>query len=227
MPTTETDKSQKTSIKPAEIANRIWLAGIGAYGRAYDEARDGVAKLNKDGTSFFEELVQRGEALEGDVRGVLESNQYTKRATERVDQALENGRTFREESVANINSRMDKMRNLLGLSSGNTGALTKLEAKIDVLMEEIATLRNKDASELYAQAEARAEEAISEMEDLELIEGIGAKTAALLQEAGIPTISALASLSSKDAVQLFTRLELVARAKREQWWEQAKSFASA
>lgn len=53
--------------KPAhgpDTARKIWLAGIGAYGRAFSEAQGKVAKLTGESTRAFEELVAKGEAIE-------------------------------------------------------------------------------------------------------------------------------------------------------------------
>lgn len=53
--------------KPAhgpDTARKIWLAGIGAYGRAFSEAQETVAKLTGESTRAFEELVAKGEAIE-------------------------------------------------------------------------------------------------------------------------------------------------------------------
>lgn len=53
--------------KPAhgpDTARKIWLAGVGAYGRAFSEAQETVAKLTGESTRAFEELVAKGEAIE-------------------------------------------------------------------------------------------------------------------------------------------------------------------
>ena len=56
-----TDK-KKTSN--SDTARRIWLAGIGAYGRAYAEAKDAVKDAAGKGSGAFNDLVQKGEILE-------------------------------------------------------------------------------------------------------------------------------------------------------------------
>lgn len=48
----------------AEMAHKIWLAGVGAYGKAYDTALANAASFNKQSTELFDELVKRGEAIE-------------------------------------------------------------------------------------------------------------------------------------------------------------------
>jgi len=43
---------------------KIWLAGIGAYGRAFTEAKGAVDSLSGKSSEVFEDLVQKGEMLE-------------------------------------------------------------------------------------------------------------------------------------------------------------------
>ena len=56
--------SDKKKQSTSDTARRIWLAGIGAYGRAYSEAKDAVKDVAGKGTGAFNELVQKGEMLE-------------------------------------------------------------------------------------------------------------------------------------------------------------------
>jgi len=55
------DKKKRSST---DTARRIWLAGIGAYGRAYTEAKDAVKDAAGKGGGAFNDLVQKGEMLE-------------------------------------------------------------------------------------------------------------------------------------------------------------------
>ncbi len=48
----------------AETARRIWLAGIGAYGRAFTEAQEALKDVTGKGSEIFEELVQKGQVIE-------------------------------------------------------------------------------------------------------------------------------------------------------------------
>lgn len=47
-----------------ESARRIWLAGIGAYGRAFTEAQEAFKDVTGKGSEVFDELVKKGEMLE-------------------------------------------------------------------------------------------------------------------------------------------------------------------
>ena len=59
-------KKSKTAKSP-EMARKIWLPGIGAYGRAFSEAQGSLAKMSKDSGKLFDDLVAKGEAIEDTV----------------------------------------------------------------------------------------------------------------------------------------------------------------
>ena len=51
----------KEKVNQAEdLARKIWLAGIGAYGKGFDEAQGQYEKLNTEATKLFNELVLLG-----------------------------------------------------------------------------------------------------------------------------------------------------------------------
>lgn len=47
-----------------DMVRKIWLAGIGAYGRAFSEAKGAVDSLTGKSSAVFDELVQKGQVLE-------------------------------------------------------------------------------------------------------------------------------------------------------------------
>ena len=61
---------KETSEKANELAKKMWLAGLGAYGKTWDEAQANYEKATQKGSeevsSLFEQLVAKGEALEKD-----------------------------------------------------------------------------------------------------------------------------------------------------------------
>lgn len=56
-----TDKKKRNST---DTARRIWLAGIGAYGRAFTEAQEAIKDVTGKSSDVFDELVHKGEMLE-------------------------------------------------------------------------------------------------------------------------------------------------------------------
>ncbi len=67
------DDKGNVSDKASEIAKNIWLAGLGAYGKAFDEAQDRLDKASKEPPRLFKDLVKKGEELEDEVRDSLAS----------------------------------------------------------------------------------------------------------------------------------------------------------
>ena len=53
----------------------IWLAGVGAYGRAVDEAQGRLEKAGVEPPKLFRELVKAGAALEDEARDAIEAGQ--------------------------------------------------------------------------------------------------------------------------------------------------------
>ncbi len=124
-----------------DVAHKIWLAGVGAYGRAYSEARDGAVKLNAGTSEFFEDLVKRGEAIEGDVLNRLSSNERLSKAGARVTKVASVANRITKKQRERLEERMTRMRSALGFGK-KTSKVDALHAKIDRLEEEIEALRN-------------------------------------------------------------------------------------
>ena len=58
---------KKRSTPSPDTARKIWLAGIGAYGRAFSEAQESLARMSGETSKVFEELVEKGEEIEKSV----------------------------------------------------------------------------------------------------------------------------------------------------------------
>ena len=121
----------------AELAHKIWLAGVGAYGKAYDTALANAATFNKQSTELFDELVKRGEAIESDVKSRFAADERMTKAAEAVSKANAAAREFQAEARDRFEARMERMRDLLGVKGlGLPGA--NLAAKLDKLEDEVA-----------------------------------------------------------------------------------------
>ena len=112
----ETDTEAKESL-----AKKIWLAGLGAYGRSFDEALDQYKQINEKTSQLFGELVDKGTEIEALTRTKLEE------ARVQSTQAFENS--------------VNQVRSKLGLSESEEAAkLDELSAKVDALTEIVAKL---------------------------------------------------------------------------------------
>lgn len=131
--------------KPAhspETARKIWLAGIGAYGRAFSEAQETVAKLTGESQRVFDELVAKGEAIEKKVEergrkvaaqvapGGLQFDERIKRLRDRIGLGDDHGALAEE--VRNLRDRVAALESevrRLGGSAKKPAAKRKVARK--------------------------------------------------------------------------------------------------
>ncbi|REL32301.1 phasin family protein [Thalassotalea euphylliae] len=119
MSTVDTIKDKVNQAE--ELARKIWLAGIGAYGKGFDEAQGQYEKLNTEATKMFNELVEKGEKLEED--------------------AKEKYKSEKENIKTNVETRVSEVRAKLGLDNDDTNKkIEELSAKIDTLTEALGKL---------------------------------------------------------------------------------------
>ncbi|AKH68273.1 hypothetical protein IMCC21906_00580 [Spongiibacter sp. IMCC21906] len=117
---------KEVTSQASELAKSIWLAGLGAYGRAYDEAHERYEKASKDTPKLFKELVSKGNKLE-------------EQAKDKFGEASSLGKTV------SIEERISKMRASLGF--GHTASATdleRLEKKLDALSKKVDSLSKAD-----------------------------------------------------------------------------------
>ncbi|KAA1189925.1 phasin family protein [Pseudohalioglobus sediminis] len=104
------DEKSKVTDKASEIAKNIWLAGVGAYGRAVDEAQSSLKKATPQPPKLFRDLVKAGTALEeeaSEARSAAISS-----VEERISQVRENfhqQRPARIEDLASLHDKIDKL----------------------------------------------------------------------------------------------------------------------
>ena len=133
-------KDTKLTDKASEVAKNIWLAGLGAYGRAFDEAVSQYDKVSKESTKLFDELVEKGRKLDGE--------SHTKLATAKT------------KTTASIEDRISKVRKSVNLSALKVGGadaerLDELNAKVDALSEKLDALLDSMGSKPKAAAPAK------------------------------------------------------------------------
>ncbi len=118
----ENSKSRSTS----ETARRIWLAGIGAYGRAFSEAQEALKDVSGKGGEIFEDLVQKGSMIEKvvEVKG--------KKMMEKANVSNFDMPNF------DIDDRIKSMRSRLRgsgeVEAGFEDRLAQVEAKLDKIL---------------------------------------------------------------------------------------------
>lgn len=133
---------KQVEAQSAEMAYKIWLAGVGAYGKAYDSAVAGATVLNKQSAEVFEDLVKRGSEIEHDVRARLAADERLTGATEQVSKTLETVRDMQVKARDQFEARMDRMRDLLGVKGFGT-MREAVARQIDKLEDEVASVTAK------------------------------------------------------------------------------------
>ena len=122
-------KDKKTKPMSGDTARKIWLAGIGAYGRAFGEAQEQFSKVTKGGGKVFDELAAKGEMIETMVS--YKGKEIAKDALEKVG-AVGDG--------FDMDDRIAKMRNRLKRADGDEEMggieerLDRVEVKLDAVL---------------------------------------------------------------------------------------------
>jgi len=122
------EEKSKVTDKASEIAKNIWLAGVGAYGKAVEDAQDRLGKAMEP-PKLFKDLVKAGAALEEDAREALETTANARASVEdRISKVRENfhmQRPARIEDLVALDKKVD--------------ALTKKVKTLSVALEALTT----------------------------------------------------------------------------------------
>lgn len=164
-------KAKKTTeTAPAavdtDIARKIWLAGVGAYGRMYTETQGAVEKLATGANEAFDQLVAKGEQVEDKVRDTIAKSPRGDRVVSLVGNATDQVKAFRAEQRAALEARIGKVRKTVSdtLAPLNMGALSqaleKLTLQVEQLTHEVAALKAEKAAVAEKPAKAKPAESV-------------------------------------------------------------------
>ena len=158
----------KKSAKPAklavdgDIARKIWLAGVGAYGRMFNETQEAVEKFAGSASEAFDHLVARGEAVEDKVRDSIARSTQGGKVAAMVGSAQARVKTFSDERRAVLDARIEKVRKSVTetLAPLNVTALAaaveKLSAKVESLSSDVAAMKGPKAPPAPRKAATKA-----------------------------------------------------------------------
>ena len=137
-------KVETNADKATDMARKIWLAGIGAYGRAFNEAQERLEKVGKESTKFFEELVAKGEELEDDAKEALSNVDVLHDIKEQADKFRSDAEQATEDGISLIEDRISKVRDSLGFGANwlTLGQrVEELTTKVDDLAADLAEIK--------------------------------------------------------------------------------------
>lgn len=112
------DNIKETAKATEDFAHKIWLAGLGAYGKGFDEAKGKFEELNSDASKLFNELVAKGETLEAEAKSKIKETQteLTDKADERIAQVRETlgleGESS-EDKIAELSAKIDALTDIV------------------------------------------------------------------------------------------------------------------
>lgn len=155
-----TDDKHKVSDKASEIAKNIWLAGVGAYGRAVDEAQDRMEKAGVEPPKLFRDLVKAGAALEEEARGALEAGQAARSSVEeRIQRVRDNfnlQRPARGEDLLALHEKIDRLSNRIDALTEALAASGALKTARKAPAKKKKTAARKSTTRKTAPARAKA-----------------------------------------------------------------------
>ena len=139
-----------------DIARKIWLAGVGAYGRVFVETQGALEKLAGSASETFDQLVASGERTEDAVRArIAKSGDGIERIIGTVSKQVQELRDGRRMA---LDARIGQVRKTVSdtLAPFNVGALAKsvakLSAQVETLSAEVARLKGTKAKKAKKKA---------------------------------------------------------------------------
>ena len=103
------DENSKVTDKASEMAKNIWLAGLGAYGKALEDAQGRLEKALEP-PKLFRDLVRAGTALEEDAKGTtITARHSVEDRINRVRENFQNQRPARIEELTALHKKVDQL----------------------------------------------------------------------------------------------------------------------
>ncbi|BES71259.1 hypothetical protein RE428_22770 [Marinobacter nanhaiticus D15-8W] len=122
------DRDVQLAGKIKDSARQIWLAGLGAY-----------TKAEEDAGKFFDRLVHEGEELESKTRGVVE--RHVRNVEGRVEEVKERATGTWDRLEGLFDERVSGALRRLGIHRREE--IEALESRIAALESELATVRKE------------------------------------------------------------------------------------
>jgi len=92
-----------------DMARKIWLAGLGAYGKSIDSVQGQYEKVNADSNRIFNELVAKGEALESETKEKIKEKTAVEQRISDVRQKLGLDKSEQEAKLDDLHKKIDEL----------------------------------------------------------------------------------------------------------------------
>lgn len=137
---TRTTKAKTKDQESNETtARKIWLAGLGAYGKSLEDAHERIDKASQDASRFFHDLVDKGQSIEEGGRTRI--RERLSEARGRIDEVRERISSVRgqQDEVADGDTRsvedmISRVRQRLGFGDD------PVQGRLDALARQVSSL---------------------------------------------------------------------------------------
>ena len=126
-----------------EAARRIWLAGIGAYGRAFTEAQEALKDMTGETSRVFDDLVQKGEFIE---MAVGEKSKEIMEKAKVPEFAMPDFDFNVDDRIAKMRSRLMRGEEVAEDIISLGDRLDTIEAKLDAVLAALAPMKAPSAN---------------------------------------------------------------------------------
>jgi polyhydroxyalkanoate synthesis regulator phasin len=116
---TKLDSIKGKVSEAEEFARKIWLAGLGAYGKSFDEAQGRYEQISVEATKMFDELVVKGSKIETEAKDKFKVKDKVETRVAEVRKKLGLDNTSDDQKVEELSAKIDAL----------TDAVAKLAAK--------------------------------------------------------------------------------------------------
>lgn len=114
------NRKQKSAEHAESLARKIWLAGLGAYGKSFGDAQDQLDKASQEASKMFNELVDKGQQIEDQSRRAIH-DRLTEARNRLSEKASSNVRPV-EEMIQRVRERVsrdgDALAGMIGRLAG-------------------------------------------------------------------------------------------------------------
>ena len=96
-----------------DVARKIWLAGLGAYGKSVDSVQGQYDKVNADSNRVFNELVAKGEVLEGQAKDKIKEKTAVDQRVAEVRKKLGLDKTEEVNKIEALSQKIDDLTDIV------------------------------------------------------------------------------------------------------------------
>ncbi|MFZ4122775.1 MAG: phasin family protein [Caulobacterales bacterium] len=134
-------KAAAAAVAPVggdDVARKIWLAGVGAYGQLFTEAQGGLGKLSDKAQAAFDDLVARGAIMEDMVKSKIATSEPAHTLLDMADKVQKTSAERRAQLAARVEAVSKAMSEKLApYAAYMPGAAN---TKVEELAKQVASL---------------------------------------------------------------------------------------